>query len=68
MHCGSGAMRRINRHGMLERALLPKLGLYPWECAMCRRKTYLRDNGHSDLRRKGAARRHEEQQSHSPGD
>lgn len=56
MHCGSSALRRVNRQGFLEESVLPKLGLYPWECAMCRRKTFLRDNGHGELRRKHARR------------
>lgn len=62
-------MRRINRRGFLEETLLPKLGLFPWECAMCRRKTFLRDNGHSELRRK--ARKHDHREHHgteSPAD
>jgi hypothetical protein len=56
MHCGSSALRRINRHGFLEETMLPKLGLYPWECAMCRKKTFLRDNGHAEIRRKQGSR------------
>lgn len=62
-------MRRINRKGFFEETLLPKFGLFPWECAMCRRKTFLRDNGHADLRRKAKDRRSQErEQSQSPAD
>jgi hypothetical protein len=69
MHCGSNAMRRINRRGFLEETLLPRFGLFPWECAMCRRKTFLRDNGHSEIRRKAHDRRdHEHEQNQSAAD
>ena len=62
-------MRRINRKGFLEQTLLPKFGLFPWECAMCRRKTFLRDNGHSDIRRKAHHRRDSEnEESQSAAD
>jgi hypothetical protein len=30
---------------MLERKLLSYFGFYPWECTMCRAKTYFRDEG-----------------------
>jgi hypothetical protein len=26
--------------------LLPTLGVFPWECVMCRNKSFHRDNGH----------------------
>lgn len=40
--CGSTKFRRINRRGMLQRYVLTALGWYPWECAICRRKTLIR--------------------------
>jgi len=49
------AFRRINRVGFLERVLLPRLGFYPWECAVCRRKTYRRNDGHRDMKRRPAS-------------
>ena len=52
--CGSTAFRRINRVRFMERVLLPWLGFYPWECAVCRRKTYRRTNGHRDMKRRPA--------------
>jgi hypothetical protein len=36
----------VNRRSFLERSLLTLLGFYPWECVMCRRRVYFRDNGH----------------------
>jgi hypothetical protein len=36
----------------MERVILPWLGFYPWECAMCRRKTYRRNDGHRDMKRR----------------
>ena len=32
--------RRLNRVGFFERTVLPKLGLFPWECALCRNKVF----------------------------
>ncbi len=43
--CRSASMRRLGRSGMLERKLLSYFGFYPWECTMCRAKTYFRDEG-----------------------
>ena len=53
--CGAMAFRRINRVGFLERVLLPRLGFYPWECALCRKKTYRRTSGHRDMKRRPAS-------------
>ena len=52
--CGATAFRRINRIRFMERVLLPWLGFYPWECAVCRRKTYYRNNGHREMKRRPA--------------
>ncbi|MFC6645768.1 hypothetical protein ACFQBQ_09285 [Granulicella cerasi] len=35
-----GELRRVNRKGWLEREFLTRLGLYPWECVLCRAKSY----------------------------
>jgi ribosomal protein L40E len=35
--CGSSALRRQKRHGFLQLKVFPLFGLYPWECAMCRK-------------------------------
>jgi hypothetical protein len=43
--CGSTKFRRVNRRGMLQRYVLTALGWYPWECAICRRKTFRRKSG-----------------------
>jgi hypothetical protein len=43
--CQSKEFRRLNRVGYLERQVLPSLGIYPWECSLCRRKIYLRTDG-----------------------
>jgi len=40
--CGSDALRRNAREGFLENRILNLFGYYPWECADCRKKTYLR--------------------------
>ena len=46
LKCGSTGFRRVNRVGLLQNYVLPYFGYYPWECVMCRRKRYFRDNGH----------------------
>ena len=43
--CGSGHMRRLNRRGWTQLQLLPMLGIFPWECTLCRSRTFRRDNG-----------------------
>ena len=44
--CGATAFRRLSRRSMLEKTVLVLIGIYPWECVMCRRKVYFRDDGH----------------------
>jgi hypothetical protein len=43
--CQAERFRRVNRVGFFERSVLPLLGFFPWECALCRRKVMLRDDG-----------------------
>jgi hypothetical protein len=43
--CSGKFFRRLNRKGLLERKVLPFLGFFPWECALCRRKVVLRTDG-----------------------
>ena len=38
----------------MERVILPWLGFYPWECALCRRKRFFRTNGHRDMKHRPA--------------
>jgi hypothetical protein len=45
-HCIGQEYRRLNRQGFWERKFLTLFGLYPWECALCRHKTFLRNKGH----------------------
>jgi len=44
-HCHEAQMRRINRVGLLQRYVLTYFGYFPWECVLCRRRVFLRDNG-----------------------
>ncbi|HUD56641.1 MAG TPA: hypothetical protein VMR02_15540 [Terracidiphilus sp.] len=44
-------MRRLARSGFFQRAILPLLGFYPWECFACRKIRYLRVRGKRVLRR-----------------
>ncbi len=43
--CSGNFFRRLNRKGFMERKVLPYLGFFPWECALCRRKVVLRTDG-----------------------
>lgn len=44
-HCGSNEFRRINRQGFIERSVLPLIGLFPWECVLCRHRRFFFDEG-----------------------
>jgi hypothetical protein len=46
-HCESHEFRRLNRMGFFEKNVLARFGYFPWECVLCRRKVYLRGDGHS---------------------
>ncbi len=43
--CKAKAFRRVNREGFLQHIVLPRLGIFPWECIMCRRRFLFRDDG-----------------------
>jgi hypothetical protein len=45
-HCGSGRLRRLNRRGWMQTSLLPLLGIFPWECVICRNRVFCRNDGH----------------------
>jgi hypothetical protein len=45
VRCNGNFFRRLNRSGYMERTVLPFLGFFPWECALCRRKVILRTDG-----------------------
>ena len=44
-HCKNTAFRRLKRKGFLQTKVLNKLGFFPWECIMCRRLIFFRDDG-----------------------
>jgi hypothetical protein len=50
--CQGTAFRRVNREGFLQQVVYPYFGFYPWECVMCRRKVYFRDEGRRPRRKK----------------
>jgi hypothetical protein len=50
--CKGRSFRRVNREGFLQRAVYSYFGFYPWECVMCRRKVYYRDEGRRARRKK----------------
>ncbi|HVG26640.1 MAG TPA: hypothetical protein VM865_03455 [Acidobacteriaceae bacterium] len=35
----------MNRKGWAQMKLLPLLGIFPWECIMCRSRIFYRDDG-----------------------
>jgi hypothetical protein len=45
VRCKASTLRRVNRMGFVQSVLLPMLGYFPWECAVCRRKMFFRDDG-----------------------
>jgi hypothetical protein len=55
-HCAGGELRRLNRIGVMERRVLSALGIYPWECVLCRKKMYRRNDGHVDIAKREAQR------------
>ncbi|HEY4008887.1 MAG TPA: hypothetical protein VGM11_01965 [Acidobacteriaceae bacterium] len=38
-------MRRLNRRGWAQVQLLPMLGIFPWECTICRTRAFRKDHG-----------------------
>jgi hypothetical protein len=44
-------MRRVSRHGFLEKKIYPLFGLYPWECGYCRMVKLFRNRGPRRSRR-----------------
>ena len=40
--CDGIELRRQGRVGLLQRVVLPRLGLFPWECGLCRKIFLLR--------------------------
>jgi len=44
--CGAtNALRRENRAGFFQLKVFPLFGLYPWECAMCRKVAMYQSRG-----------------------
>ena len=41
LSCGHHQFRRIAREGVMEWAVMPLLGLFPWTCSNCGKKIYL---------------------------
>ncbi len=40
--CEGIELRRQGRVGLMQRVVLPRLGLFPWECGLCRKIYFLR--------------------------
>ena len=47
--CQSRQFRRINRNGFMQHRVLTRLGYFPWECILCRRRMFFRDEGRRTL-------------------
>ncbi len=52
--CGSTGSSRIRRQGIFNRYVAPYLGLFPWECGVCR-KTFLA-RGRGNMQKQNGAR------------
>lgn len=46
--CKHGDLARLKRHGVLVASILPVFGLYPWECPLCRKMSFMRSRGDRD--------------------
>ena len=40
--CKKGLLSRAKRHGWIERQVYTRLGLYPWQCGLCKERFVLR--------------------------
>jgi len=43
--CGARQLRRMKRHGFLQKKVYPMFGYYPWECALCRHINFFKARG-----------------------
>jgi hypothetical protein len=43
--CKVGQLDRVRRQGFLENRILARLGYFPWECATCRKRSFIRTRG-----------------------
>lgn len=47
--CDGIELRRQGRVGIWQRLILPQLGLYPWECGLCRKIFLLRQRSRANV-------------------
>ena len=50
--CGSARTARVKRMGLIQILVLPRFGLYPWECSGCRKVFTIRNRGKLKRRRR----------------
>ena len=43
--CRRGELSRVGRTGLVQRLILPLLGLFPWECGVCKDRSQRRMRG-----------------------
>jgi hypothetical protein len=43
--CKRGELNRVSRAGLMQRLILPLLGLFPWECGVCKDRSLCRTRG-----------------------
>lgn len=56
--CKTHPMRRLPREGFLQEKVLPRFGLYPWECPTCLKLRLMPHRGQR-RRRKSASAQHD---------
>ena len=44
--CGSARTVRVKRKGILQKLVLHRFGVYPWECTGCRKVFTVQNRGH----------------------
>jgi DNA-directed RNA polymerase subunit RPC12/RpoP len=59
-YCGN-ALRRLPRHGFMQKEVYSWFGYYPWECPLCREKTLVRQQHR--LKKRSEGEQHEAQRT-----
>jgi hypothetical protein len=50
--CKSGRTARVKRTGLLQILVLPRFGIFPWECSSCRKIFTFKNRGKLKRRRR----------------
>ena len=56
--CGTPRATRVKRQGILQRLILHRFGMFPWECTGCRCVFMFKDRGKIKRRRRSSGEVH----------